>query len=382
MSSLGDAERETDSRLVRRARAGDKGAFASLAERHRRVLVAACRSVSGDHEVAQDLAQEAILQAMLNLDRLRDRRRFRSWLIAIGLHTWRRWQRQTGRLRSSEVLPLQASDLSAGPDEVASERELADRIRAAVADLPAGQRNAVLAFYLAGLTYQETADLLGVQLGAVKTRLHKAREALKGKLYEVWREEHMVTGTNGKLVDVEVAAVRRRKPDPDRPSYHMVVLSEAKGDRSLAIWVGPAEGTAIAIHAEKLETERPLTFGFISQLLSAADAGVKEVQINKLVGDTFYSRVILKRRTGERAVDARPSDAIALALTVGAPIRVEAGIFEAAESNRSERGFQEDAWHGEGSLGTKEIIEEVKAMWARRREEPEGSVSPLPPRSA
>jgi len=363
---------KTDARLVTlvtEARAGDKGAFASLVERHRPALVAACRSVAGDQEVAQDLAQEAILQAMLNLDRLRDPRRFRSWLIAIGLHTWRRWQRQTGRLRSSEFLRPEISDLSTVPDEVASERELADRVRAVVAALPAGQRNAVASFYLSGLTYQETADLLGVQLGAVKTRLHKARETLKRELWPVWKEEHMVTGTNGKLVDVEVAAVRRRKPEPDRPSYHMVVLREVKGDRNLAIWVGPAEGTAIAMHVEKLETERPLTFGFISQLLSAVDAGVKEVQINKLVGDTFYSRVILKRRTGERAVDARPSDAIALALVVGAPIRVEAGIFEAAETDRSSRGFQEDAWHGEGSLGAKEIIEEVKAMWALRREE-------------
>jgi len=60
----------------------------------------------------------------------------------------------------------------------------------------------------------------------------------------------MVTGTNGKLVDVGVAAVRRRKPEPDRPPYHMVVLRELRGDRKLAIWVGPAEGTAIALHAD------------------------------------------------------------------------------------------------------------------------------------
>jgi len=360
----------TDAHLVREAREGDKCAFASLVERHRPTLIAACRSVAGDHDVAQDLSQEAILQAMLSLDRLRDPRRFRSWLVAIGLHTWHRWQRQTSRFRPSGALPPEMQDSSATPDEAAREAELAARVHAAIALLPAGQRSAVLSFYLAGLTYQETADSLGIRLGSVKTRLHKARATLKRELWEVWREEHMVTGTNGTLVDVEVAAVRRRKLEPDRPAYHMVVLREVNGGRAVVIWVGPSEGTAIAIHAEKLESERPLTFSFMSELLSAAGAAVKEVQINKLVGDTFYSTVVLEGRTGRRAVDARPSDAIALALAVGAPIRVEADIFEAAESDRYARRFKEDAWHAEGSLGTKEIIEEVKAMWALRREEP------------
>ena len=86
-----------DAELVRRAREGDKEAFAALLARHRGMLVALCRRALGDDGLAEDAAQEAALEAMLGLDRLRRPERFGAWLAGIGLNVCRRWRREQAR---------------------------------------------------------------------------------------------------------------------------------------------------------------------------------------------------------------------------------------------------------------------------------------------
>jgi RNA polymerase sigma-70 factor (ECF subfamily) len=83
------ATTDTDSRLVEAARAGDRAALSLLVERHRPLLLSVCRRVTGDPQAAEDAAQEAILQALLHLDRLRRPERFGQWLAGIGLNVCR-----------------------------------------------------------------------------------------------------------------------------------------------------------------------------------------------------------------------------------------------------------------------------------------------------
>src|ERR1035437_6712477 len=88
---------ESDSSLVASARNGDRGAFAVLFLRHEAILRALCRRSLADSSLADDIVQEAALQAMLNLDRLRDKSRFGPWLCGIGLNLCRRWLRERSR---------------------------------------------------------------------------------------------------------------------------------------------------------------------------------------------------------------------------------------------------------------------------------------------
>jgi len=207
-------------------------------------------------------------------------------------------------------------------------------VRRAIAELPRGQRSAVALFYLADLSHAEIAEVLGISAGAVKTRLHKARRDLRRALLDLWYEEHMTTQIE--YVDVDVEDVRSMTLNDPPGERSVVLLVERAGERLLPIWVGRFEGDAIAIGLVGAEARRPLTHAFAAQLLAAVDGRLGEVRIERLVNETFYAQVVVEAQSGVKMVDARPSDAIALALETGAPIRVSREVMQQAGLTRPE----------------------------------------------
>jgi len=361
----------TDSSLVLASLSGDKEAFVLLLERHRPLLFALSRRMLGDFGLAEEAVQEASLQAMLNLDRLRKPDRFGAWLAGIGLNICRRWLEERARdCWSWEAIAggrATAGDAQeATPQDLAEQQELSERVRRAVSLLPPGQRSAVVLFYLAGLTGEETAAALGIELGTLKTRLYKARGNLRKQLWDLWKEEEMATSTESGGVPVRIANVYK-KPTDEYPQY-ILVLEEIEGDRTVRIWVGPAEATAIALHLANIVPPRPMTFAFMARVLEATGARLGEVRITRLTDDTFYASAVVEGRDGIRTVDARPSDALALALCVGVPIFVEPQVFEAAHG--WERAHPEES---RGSLedlpGKSEIAAELTSRWPGFRKE-------------
>lgn len=192
---------DSDAILVRAAQDGDKDAFALLLTRHRPLLLAICRRRLGDAALAEDAAQEAALQALLHVGSLQDAGRFGPWLAGIGLNVCRMWLRARAReSRSREALHegqalAGRTDRQAEIEARADAADLAARVRRAVDELPDGQRSAVQLFYLSGLTYAQTASRLGIEIGAVRTRLHKARGSLRRHLWAIGKEEGMTGDT-------------------------------------------------------------------------------------------------------------------------------------------------------------------------------------------
>jgi len=124
----------------------------------------------------------------------------------------------------------------------------------------------------------------------------------------------------------------------------IVILKDKAGDRVLPIWVGVFEANAIALQIENISTPRPMTHDLIKNILTEIEADVQRIVVSDLRDNTFYAMIYLDRDGETIAIDARPSDAIALALRTRAPIFVEDSVVESAkgmdlskESTDSER---------------------------------------------
>jgi len=112
----------------------------------------------------------------------------------------------------------------------------------------------------------------------------------------------------------------------------IIILRDEEDKRSLPIWVGIFEANAIALELEKITTPRPMTHDLIKNILEALDARVLKVAVNDLRDNTFFAVIHMQLGESELTVDSRPSDAIALALRVGAPIFVEEDVVRKAKS--------------------------------------------------
>ncbi len=112
----------------------------------------------------------------------------------------------------------------------------------------------------------------------------------------------------------------------------IVVLRDAQGQRLLPIWVGVFEANAIALQMENVQTPRPMTHDLIKNILEGLDAVVERVVVCALKDNTFYATIALRLGGSTRLVDSRPSDAIALALRMGAPIFVDEVVIQSARS--------------------------------------------------
>ena len=112
----------------------------------------------------------------------------------------------------------------------------------------------------------------------------------------------------------------------------IIILRDEEEKRSLPIWVGIFEANAIALELEKITTPRPMTHDLIKNILESLEAKVTKIMVNDLRENTFFAEIHLKVGESELTVDSRPSDAIALALRVGAPIFVEEEVVRKAKS--------------------------------------------------
>jgi bifunctional DNase/RNase len=111
----------------------------------------------------------------------------------------------------------------------------------------------------------------------------------------------------------------------------IVILKDKGGERVLPIWVGVFEANAIALQIENIATPRPMTHDLLRNILSEIEADVLRIVVSDLRDNTFYAMIYLDRGGDTIAIDARPSDAIALALRTRAPIYVEDSVVESAK---------------------------------------------------
>ena len=117
----------------------------------------------------------------------------------------------------------------------------------------------------------------------------------------------------------------------------IIILRDQEGQRILPIWVGVFEANAIALQIENVQTPRPMTHDLLKNVIDDLSAQVERIVVTELKENTFYALIHLRRNGDAIAVDARPSDAIALALRTQSPIFVEEAVILNARSVENSR---------------------------------------------
>lgn len=163
--------------LVRRAKRRDESAFAELHRRCAHRVFAACMKVLGKVHDAEDVSQQAWMQAWRKLPGLREPKAFRSWVARIARNLATNYRMGHNRRYRTDYEPTWLAD-TRDPSEPVVQSESVEAVRAAVARLSPRYKAVVVQFYFEDATYLEMAAALGIPLGTVKSRLSKARKVL------------------------------------------------------------------------------------------------------------------------------------------------------------------------------------------------------------
>lgn len=180
--------------LVQRCVEGDDAACAELVAEHQRMVFHLALHLLGDRDEALDLSQEVFLRVFRTIAHFRGQSALRTWIYRIAINQIRNRQRWWRRRHRADQVSLDAhtelyAELSARqgsetPDLALARKELADRIWTALDRLPFDQRTAIVLREIDGLTYEEIAFSIGVAVGTVKSRLTRARQALRRQLVD------------------------------------------------------------------------------------------------------------------------------------------------------------------------------------------------------
>jgi RNA polymerase sigma-70 factor (ECF subfamily) len=185
---------DREAMLVHRCVAGEETACSELVADNQRMVFQLAFHLLGDYEEARDLSQDVFLQVFRTIDRFRGQSALRTWIYRIAVNLARNRQRWWRRRFKSDQVSLDAHleqhgedlllDRSATPEVALRRKEMADRVWGALEALPFEQRTAIVLREIDGLSYEEIAFSLGVAIGTVKSRLTRAREALRARLRE------------------------------------------------------------------------------------------------------------------------------------------------------------------------------------------------------
>jgi RNA polymerase sigma factor (sigma-70 family) len=358
----------TDRELVILTRQGNKEAFGCLIERYLGLMERIALRMVSAPDAAQDLVQESMLQAFLSLKDLRDVDRFRSWLYGIVLNVSKSYLRDQKRqtcfnevLDDDQPVGLWSSgNASNDPQEIAVERELHNLVLLAIEELPQAHREAARLYYYESLSLLEIAAITGASPGAIKVRLHRARNHLRDKLQPTYpeigpektRKYRRKTMIKAKIVDIV-----------KRDNNHIVILQDESQGKLLPIWIGPFEAEAIVVSLCLIPVARPQTHDFIVHLLAAFGGQLEEVRVEVIKDEVFYG--IAKIRIGNeiKEVDARPSDILALAVRTGTPIYIAEEVMQ--QSGQDINAYENTFGPFTPGEGVESILKHFKEMKKR-----------------
>ncbi len=181
---------ETDEKkLIERASGGDPSAFNRLMAQHENRMYAVALRMCANREDAQDCLQEAMLRVYRAIGSFKGQSTFSTWVYRITMNTCldelrRKKNRQNTSLDNLVDMGWSPTDGGAGPEKQALMREMREKMHGAIRELPDDMRAAVVLRDIQGFSYDEIAQMLGINVGTIKSRISRGREKLREKLKE------------------------------------------------------------------------------------------------------------------------------------------------------------------------------------------------------
>jgi RNA polymerase sigma-70 factor, ECF subfamily len=192
LRAMRPAATDPEAALVRRARAGDRAAFEELVRRHADRLYAVVLRFVADAGEAEEVTQETFLRAWRSIERFEGRSRFFTWLYRIGINEAKRRaaRRPPATVVSLDDEPIpEAPDWSEAPETRLRQNDLRRLLEDAIRELPVEYRATIILRDVEGLSTQEAAEVMELGEAAFKSRLHRARLAVRRALDEYFLEE-------------------------------------------------------------------------------------------------------------------------------------------------------------------------------------------------
>jgi RNA polymerase sigma-70 factor, ECF subfamily len=175
----------SDAACVRRLQRGDLDAFEILVRRHQKAIFNLVYRMLGDYDDAAEIAQEVFLSAYRAIGQFRGQANFSTWLYRIAFnHATTR--RKSTSSRQKRLVPLDGNEMideaQIGPAESLEKKELRERVQRALNELEPEDATVIILRDLQDIPYEDVARVLEIPVGTVKSRLHRARQALKARL--------------------------------------------------------------------------------------------------------------------------------------------------------------------------------------------------------
>ena len=331
---------QDDAALVNLVLAGEREAYDLLFRRYAPSVQRLCTRLLGTPVEAEDIVQEAALQAFLGLAHLREPARFAGWFHGIAANLARSALRRRSEhslevLGEEIIIHLTQSDTPPTPEEYVIEREHQEAMMLALLDLSPAHRQAIMGFYLQGYRYADLAGRLGVPVSTLKWRLFEGRKLLKRRLQALGeaplypdesrqrKGKHMPTAD---LVTLRLDSLRQFL----FTRQYLAVLRDPASARVLPVSLSEAEFDTleIAFHLRQDENVRSFPPELSHRLLESFGAQLQQVVINALAGKTLYATATVKQGARVREVDMRLVEALGLVVRTDAPISIKRALFE------------------------------------------------------
>lgn len=314
-----------DAELVTQAQSGNRAAFGQLIDRYQPMVKSITKRMIRDPDLANDVSQDAFLQAYLSLKKLRDPTRFKSWLYGIAQNTCR------NHLRQQKPSHLTLDDLLSGdhnidpqhpttpnPHQETEDQDLYRRVLEAINTLAKQSREATHLFYYEQYSLKEIAAYLNVSPSAVKSCLFRARQQLADLLTPIYPDFEFSTPRKNIMNAVTVADIF---PMPIDGAY-AVMLLDAKNARIFPWRVSTSVGMNLmnGIQQKKIHS----TEGFMIDLLQTSGVSLESITIDIISESSKILVATVSTKNGKKisTIQAPAQDALALAMFAQIPIYI------------------------------------------------------------